>query len=325
MVAVLLTSSAAVTLAVSIIGPIGSDHRDSAWERMAFGLLYMGLVWPVFYAQMVMVYYFLRRRSPIAILTVLVLAMLPASVVGSSVVNSVEGIAHPGYAAESAFLGIFLLFSVLSISCALLYFYVVWQRVMSAGPVAGRPENSGRVSEEARRVDDVAAGPAAESATAQPGAESNGTAGAAAVAAGSGAGRDSDAQSRTAPAASAADTEQAAGVRQLVPYRPGGRRGELFRLLPDALGTDLVFIKSEDHYLEVHTTAGSSLIKMRFSDAIAELGDRGIRVHRSYWVATGHVVRAVRTGKRTVLRLNGDHRVPVSVTHLRTVRDLLSG
>jgi DNA-binding LytR/AlgR family response regulator len=91
------------------------------------------------------------------------------------------------------------------------------------------------------------------------------------------------------------------------------------------LGTDLVFIKSEDHYLEVHTTAGSSLIKMRFSDAISELGERGIKVHRSYWVATRHVIRSVRTGKQTVLRLTGDHRVPVSVTHLRAVRTILSG
>ena len=90
------------------------------------------------------------------------------------------------------------------------------------------------------------------------------------------------------------------------------------------MGTDLIYIKSEDHYLEVHTTIGSSLVKMRFSDAVAELGERGIQIHRSYWVATSHVTRSVRSGKRTVLRLTGDHKVPVSVTHLLAVRAILA-
>ena len=47
--------------------------------------------------------------------------------------------------------------------------------------------------------------------------------------------------------------------------RPGRQPRALLRLLPESLGTDLIYIKSEDHYLEVHTTVGSSLIKMRFS------------------------------------------------------------
>ena len=93
---------------------------------------------------------------------------------------------------------------------------------------------------------------------------------------------------------------------------------------PRGLGTDLIYIKSEDHYLEVHTTVGSSLIKMRFSDAVAELGDRGVQVHRSYWVANGHVTRSVRNGKRTLLRLTGDHKVPVSATYLPAVRAMLA-
>ena len=96
------------------------------------------------------------------------------------------------------------------------------------------------------------------------------------------------------------------------------------KLLPDRLGTDLIYIKSEDHYLEVHTTVGSSLVKMRFSEAVAELGERGIQVHRSYWVGTSHVTRSVRSGKRTLLRLTGDHKVPVSVTHLPAVRAILA-
>ena len=109
-------------------------------------------------------------------------------------------------------------------------------------------------------------------------------------------------------------------MRQLVAQHSGEQPGVLVRLLPDRLGTDLVYIKSEDHYLEVHTTVGSSLIKMRFSDAVAELGDSGMQVHRSYWVARRHVSRSFRSGKRTLLRLTGDHKVPVSASHLPTVR-----
>ena len=48
-----------------------------------------------------------------------------------------------------------------------------------------------------------------------------------------------------------------------------------------------------------------------------------MQVHRSYWVATRHVTRSVRSGKRTLLRLTGDHKVPVSVTHMPAVRALL--
>ena len=310
MIAVLLGSSVALTLAIALIGPIASYHREKALERIAFGLLYVVLIWPVFYSQMVMVFYFLRRRRPAEILAVFLLAMLPASFVGSSVVHSMERLIYPGYEGESSFLGFFLLFSVVSIASALLYFYLVWQRIVGAGPVAEPSGNGSQAPEQAGRGDDLAGNPDAEPAANLRGDSNDG--------------HDRAAASSTSPASSTAAAEPAAGERQLAPYRPASQPRELFRLLPAGLGTDLIFIKSEDHYLEVHTTAGSGLIKMRFSDAIAELGDRGIKVHRSYWVATSHVTRAVRTGKRTVLRLTGDHRVPVSVTNMRAVRAVLS-
>ena len=326
MIAVLLTWGVVVTGAISLVGPTGFHHRESPLERLALALLHLALIWPVFYGQLVMVYYFLRRRRPTEILAVLVLAMLPASFLGSAVVHTVEGLAHTGYAPDSGFLGVFLLFAVVSVACALLYFYLVWQRVDAA-----------HVTEEDRRDKDPAAEsegstaaansaePRAEIPAAPPVTDANGTPAAIVVAAGSDAETEPAAEPAPAAAGGATAAVQIPAPRQLVPYQPAGRPRELFRLLPDRLGTDLVFIKSEDHYLEVHTAVGSSLIKMRFSDAIAELGDRGIKVHRSYWVATGHVLRAVRSGKRTVLRLTGDHRVPVSVTHLRAVRAILPG
>ena len=53
--------------------------------------------------------------------------------------------------------------------------------------------------------------------------------------------------------------------------------------LPHELEGDVVYLKSEDHYVFVQTVASSSLIKMRFSDAVSCLSDRGVQVHRCYW------------------------------------------
>lgn len=91
--------------------------------------------------------------------------------------------------------------------------------------------------------------------------------------------------------------------------------------LPPELGRDLVYLKMADHYVEAFTAAGSTLILMRFADAIAELdGLDGLRVHRSYWVARRHVAGTARRAGRTTLRLTGGHLVPVSRGRLAEVR-----
>ena len=52
--------------------------------------------------------------------------------------------------------------------------------------------------------------------------------------------------------------------------------------LPPELGRDLVYLRMADHYVEAFTTAGSTLVLMRFADAVAALEDAGgLRVHRS--------------------------------------------
>ena len=72
-----------------------------------------------------------------------------------------------------------------------------------------------------------------------------------------------------------------------------------------------------DHYVEAFTTAGSTLVLMRFADAVAALEDAGgLRVHRSYWVAKKHVTGTA----RTTLRLTGGHEAPVSRGYLPAVR-----
>ncbi len=100
-----------------------------------------------------------------------------------------------------------------------------------------------------------------------------------------------------------------------------GREARFLARLPAELGRDLVYLKMADHYVEAFTTAGSTLILMRFADAIAELeGVNGLRVHRSYWVARGHVAGTARHNGRRALRLTGGHEVPVSRSYLADVR-----
>lgn len=89
-----------------------------------------------------------------------------------------------------------------------------------------------------------------------------------------------------------------------------------FRRLPAHLGRDIVYLKMSDHYVEVFTTTGHTVLLMRFADAVSELEGLGVRVHRSYWVGRGQLERLSRRGRRRFLRLANGAEVPVSRTYL---------
>lgn len=93
-----------------------------------------------------------------------------------------------------------------------------------------------------------------------------------------------------------------------------------FDRLPEMMGRDVVYLNVCGHYINVVTTTGSCLILMRFADAMAALGDLGLQVHRSYWVAYRHITGILRRDERTLVRVTGPHEVPVSRTHLTAVR-----
>ena len=86
------------------------------------------------------------------------------------------------------------------------------------------------------------------------------------------------------------------------------------------LGEDIVYLGVSGHYLNVVTTAGSHPVLMRLSDAVAALGGRGMRVHRSYWVAFRHLTGTVRRDARTLVCVTGGEEVPVSRTYAAAVR-----
>jgi DNA-binding LytR/AlgR family response regulator len=83
----------------------------------------------------------------------------------------------------------------------------------------------------------------------------------------------------------------------------------------------LIALQAEDHYLRVHTDAGSTLILMRLSDAVSEIGDGvGIQTHRSWWVARDAIKAIARAEGRAELTLVNDVSVPVSRAHYRSLR-----
>jgi hypothetical protein len=96
----------------------------------------------------------------------------------------------------------------------------------------------------------------------------------------------------------------------------------LDRLPPPHRAGPVFALEAEDHYLRVHTLAGSTLILMRLSDAIAELdGADGAQTHRSWWVARDAIERIERGEGRATLYLPGDVSAPVSRTHYRNLRE----
>lgn len=96
----------------------------------------------------------------------------------------------------------------------------------------------------------------------------------------------------------------------------------LFDTLPPELGSEIVALEMEDHYVRVHTVLGSALVLMRLRDAMALVGEtEGMQVHRSWWVARAAVEDVVREGRNVRLRLARGIEAPVARANIATLRD----
>ena len=104
------------------------------------------------------------------------------------------------------------------------------------------------------------------------------------------------------------------------PPEPSGPR--FIDRLPPAIGTDLLALEMEDHYVRAHTALGSELVLMRMRDAVAELdGIAGEQVHRSWWVARGAVADVKRDGRNVRLVLDNGLEAPVSRANVGLLKD----
>ncbi|AXB79002.1 LytTR family DNA-binding domain-containing protein [Novosphingobium sp. P6W] len=90
--------------------------------------------------------------------------------------------------------------------------------------------------------------------------------------------------------------------------------------IPVPLQGEVIALAAEQHYLRVYTSLGEALILYRLSDAIRDLGARGMQVHRSYWVSSGAVIKVLRTRTSQSLLLHNGLEVPVSRSFRQTVQ-----
>lgn len=93
--------------------------------------------------------------------------------------------------------------------------------------------------------------------------------------------------------------------------------------VPAHLGSDVIALTSQDHYLRVHTRRGDALILYNLGEAIGELdrvGIEGLRVHRSHWVASASVVEVVSKGRTWTVKLATGLEFPVSQTYRERLR-----
>ena len=95
----------------------------------------------------------------------------------------------------------------------------------------------------------------------------------------------------------------------------------LLSRLPPGIGSDIIALETEDHYLRVHALEGSALILMRMADAVALLDPRlGAQVHRRWWVAQAAVESVRSEGQKLSLCLINNVLVPVGRTFSAAVR-----
>ncbi len=80
------------------------------------------------------------------------------------------------------------------------------------------------------------------------------------------------------------------------------------------LGTQLISVSIQDHYVEVVTKLGREMIYLSFSEAMDELEKYpGLQIHRSHWIAEETFVDIVREGRSTFARTSDGRKLPVSV------------
>lgn len=100
-----------------------------------------------------------------------------------------------------------------------------------------------------------------------------------------------------------------AGAARVAPDQPAQAHG------------DLIALQMEDHYVRLHRVHGSTMELMPMEAAIQRYGQAdGLRVHRSWWVASSAVARSFREGRNWKLQLISGSIVPVARNRLIEAR-----
>lgn len=120
--------------------------------------------------------------------------------------------------------------------------------------------------------------------------------------------------------ARAAATAPASMPAAPAPSLPG--EGLLDRL-PLAIGRQLVSISSDLHYLQVVTRRGRATVLGSLAEVESELGYRGLRIHRSHWVALDAIRRLHRNAQGWRCELQDGRSLPVSRRRAAEIKERL--
>ncbi|MET3927174.1 LytTR family transcriptional regulator DNA-binding domain-containing protein [Devosia sp. 2618] len=106
-------------------------------------------------------------------------------------------------------------------------------------------------------------------------------------------------------------------ARRSTPVAPVTDTPQLLSRLPHGQRGRLLHLAVSDHYVEVTTDRGNTLVLSRLSDAIREAAPvEGLQVHRSHWVALDAVLKPSRQSGRPALELTNGTIVPISRSYL---------
>ena len=96
-------------------------------------------------------------------------------------------------------------------------------------------------------------------------------------------------------------------------------RAEFLSRLPKSLGTNVIAISSDLHYLHVYTDLGRCMILGSLQQAADAMGDAGLRVHRSHWVSRRAIVKIVKNRDQWYCLLTNGLKLPISRRKKSTV------
>jgi hypothetical protein len=119
------------------------------------------------------------------------------------------------------------------------------------------------------------------------------------------------------------DTAGAAELAELGKAEAGryaeSARSEFIDRLPKSLGANVLAISSDLHYLHVYTDLGRCMILGSLQQAADSMGDVGLPVHRTHWVARRAILKIVKNGNQWYCLLSNDLKIPISRRNKSTV------
>lgn len=105
-------------------------------------------------------------------------------------------------------------------------------------------------------------------------------------------------------------------------------KASVLDLLPNVSAEQILYMKSELHYLNVVTDTDKHLILYNLKDAIGDLyawrhTARDWQVHRSYWVNVNKVDQLLQKGRQAELLMSDNSVIPVSRSNVARIKSLL--